>query len=198
MAFPGARSKLIPRGAQNVNCLPLECLAFTIREYQALLKGTQSVCIAELHSIISPICFSFPFSIFCLLWIICWFTMREGERVLDNQQWLWLAFRWKETQSALSDGLLSISFSEWANEEAQQRDLKGVKWKWSGGKGQQRENRGGDGKEGEGGGDISINRKQQAVKRVMVRRNGRWCDWLDWIRNSSTLQAWAPCDDEVM
>lgn len=70
-------------------------------------------------------------------------------------------------QSALSDGLLSISFTEWANEEAQQKDLKEVKWKWSGWKGQQRENRDGAGKEL---GDISINRKQQAVRGAVVRR----------------------------
>lgn len=30
-------------------------------------------------------------------------------------------------QSAQSDGLLSISFTEWANEEAQQKDLNEVK-----------------------------------------------------------------------
>lgn len=42
--------------------------------------------------------------------------------------------RKKEMQTALSDGLLSISFTKWANEEAQQKDLKGVKVEESGGK----------------------------------------------------------------
>lgn len=70
-------------------------------------------------------------------------------------------------------------------------------WSESGveGKGQQRENREGDRREEEGGGDISINRKQQAARGAMVGRNGWRCDWLDWIRNSSTLQTWASCDD---
>lgn len=37
-------------------------------------------------------------------------------------------------------------------------------------KGQQRENREGDGREEEGGGDISINRKQQAARGATVGR----------------------------
>lgn len=42
-------------------------------------------------------------------------------------------------------------------------------------KGQQRENREGDGRE-EGGGDISINKEQQATRGAMVERNRWLCD----------------------
>lgn len=41
--------------------------------------------------------------------------------------------------------------------------------------------------EKEGGGDISINRKQQETRGATVRRNGWQCDGPDSIRNSSTF-----------
>lgn len=58
VAFPDARAKAIPGESQNVNCLPLECLAFTIRKDWALLREIQCACPPELHSIINLICFS--------------------------------------------------------------------------------------------------------------------------------------------
>lgn len=40
VAFPDASAKVISDESQNVNCLLLECLAFTIRKYRDLLKET--------------------------------------------------------------------------------------------------------------------------------------------------------------
>lgn len=160
-----------------MNCLLLEWLAFT-REMLHLPERNQCAWLSEAHSIITPF-FVFLPRLPPLNQLLIYSTMRGRE------------------QSALSDGLLSISFTEWANEEAQQTDLKGEKWKWNGRrrttKGEQRSR---TGREDEGGGDISINRKQRAARGATVRRNGWWCDWLDWIRNCSTPQTWASCEDQ--
>lgn len=136
VAFPDAKSKTICRESRNVNCLPLELLAFTIRKYWASLRETQSACLPELPSIINLICFSsLSASSTCYeSFVDLQYNERGRERVLDNQEWLWLVSAEKEMQSALSDGLLSISFTEWANEVAQHKDLKEVKWKRCGGK----------------------------------------------------------------
>lgn len=56
-------------------------------------------------------------------WIICWFTVHRWRvlcRVAGSQQWLWLVSP-EDMQSALSDGFLSLNFTEWPNEEAQGR-----------------------------------------------------------------------------
>lgn len=51
--------------------------------------------------------------------------MRERGREGGSASWITN----NDMQSALSDGLLSISLTEWASEEARQRDWKGVKVK---------------------------------------------------------------------
>lgn len=92
VALPDARAKAIPEKSQNVNCFPLERLALTVRKKWALLKET--ACLPSRIAINNkPYLFFFLVCLFCLLWIMCWFTVQwERECVLDNQQWLWLVF----------------------------------------------------------------------------------------------------------